>query len=100
MKSIEKLPERWCIKLLPENQEVIGKYFDKQTNCKRGCYVESRFTNKYLVSHDGRSDYVVNGCGANVGMGYDKPDGWVEISFEDFKKWVLGQEEEVIYEIY
>ena len=64
-----KEPDKWCIKITPENKEAIEKW---------------RTANARLNV----KGYCVNKTSFNSMIGYwypDKPTGYTEISFEEFK---------------
>ena len=69
------LPELWCIKVTEENKDVLGKW-----RTSGGLGVSYGYcVNKFLTCRD-------------VGYWYrDKPAVYVEITFEQFKKYVLKE---------
>ncbi len=80
MKVNYKFPEKWCIQVTEENQQVLSNW---------------RFTDGQKVSlgvYVGISKY-----GGRAGHTYSKEITWPdysEISFEDFKKYVLDKYKE------
>ena len=65
-----KEPDKWCIKITPENKEAIEKWRTAKVtlNCKGYCVNKSSFDD------------------SSIGHWYpDKPGGYTEISFEEFK---------------
>lgn len=97
------LPEKWCIKLTKENLEIVGGYYDKQTNHVRDSPLYNKDTriDQFLTSHNQGDDrYIEKGnCGSNFLM-YDVCDEFPEITTEDFIKYVLKQSIPESYEIY
>lgn len=84
---INKLPEKWCIKRTRETWDIITDYFN------------DTFGNTYL---DDNWDYPYvhyTGNSTNESSSYVY-NNYTEISFEDFKRLVLKENNELIYEIW
>lgn len=72
------LPEKWCIRFNNKEQySIINKYFD------RNWYFETNKHENALVSYKG--EYI------GLGITAEKR-GLTEITFEQFKKWVLKED--------
>ena len=77
------LPEKWCIKITDENREMVKYYFDNL--CPDRNYMYSLgvlYSNKPTADMDG----------IQTSGGYDLSD-CTEITFEQFKKHVLKQDD-------
>lgn len=70
------IPAKWCLKRTIENYEVINNWFRK-----------THYT--HLSSHYG---YVHNKTSTIVVAQYNIQEGYKEISFDDFKKYILKEE--------
>ncbi len=71
--ELTSLPDKWCIKIDPDNQKVLDKF-------KRDKGKDPIYGNSYTyVDHDGWGAIKVT-------------IGHTEITFEQFKKWVLKEE--------
>lgn len=84
-----KLPERWCIKVTKDNIEIVGGYYNKQTN-QHSTYTTNTLLGKYLLSHNmGNDKPVISGnCGANFWTEVI-PKKYTEITFEQFQNHIL-----------
>jgi len=86
------LPEKWCIKSNKDIVSIVASYWDK--GCNTVCYSqlikEDSYINYYWASHN-----LANDCplfGHNPGSNHctpSKPEGFTEITFEQFQKYVL-----------
>lgn len=74
------LPERWFIKTTEESNEVVCDWYDSLGNCTNRT-VGNYFTMDIV---DGANGWMYNAINRTL--------GYTEISFEDFKKYVLGKE--------
>lgn len=72
------LPEKWCIKRTPENIKVIVDYMNEEYK-----------TNYTYTNLD--FPYIPNIKKKNSSSKY-KPDGYAEITFSQFKKYVMKEE--------
>lgn len=84
--EVPPIPERWCIKTNDENYNEIISIYPK-------CYREkSLFVNTYFTSHNISSgDSVFSKYpGENFSI-FVKPNSFTEITFEQFKKYILKQ---------
>lgn len=89
--ELTSLPEKWYIKLTPDNHPIVYPFYDKQTGSE--CY--DYYKIGYMTSHN-FSGEVITGSGNSRKTSYhqDKiPDGYTEITFDQFKKWVLKESE-------
>lgn len=93
-----KLPEdgRWCVKATKENISILGDYWDK------GCGLRKVYSHEYTI----RNDVGKYWCSYNLASGSllfsdspgsnytikEKPNGLLEITFDQFKKYVLKSE--------
>ena len=86
---LNALPERWCIKITEENRQLVGDYYNREGNTCYGC---PSHIGRYYTSHNHATDKSV--MGTKFGSSFstnDIPRGrYVEITFEQFKMWVLG----------
>ena len=76
------LPEKWCIKRDENNHKVINSWFSRTENNKECFSFMSECV--YLTS-----DHV--NCSSWIHTTDTKPDGYTEITFEQFKKYVLKE---------
>ena len=80
------LPEKWCIKVNSENQEIVGNWFltvfdrHKDIDNHKG-YLETYYS--YPVIKGDRDVIAVSQ--------YTIPNGYTEITLEQFKKYVLKE---------
>ena len=77
-----ELPERWCIKINSDNIDTIKKWIHSRPD----------FDSDYLVRMRG---FALSDC--NIDKSYqnwssNKPSEYIEITFEQFKKYVLKEE--------
>lgn len=84
--ELTSLPEKWCIKINIENETIVGKYFNTIMNAST---YKNGWINKYLCSHDSSNNKLSNTSKASHSRNI--VDG-IEITFEQFKKWVLKEE--------
>lgn len=82
------LPEKWCI--LADGYGDIGKYFNKQSAGK--CYTYE--LGYYHRFNDGNQDITIGGNLNKSFHKYNIKKHYVEITFEQFKKYVLKSTEE------
>lgn len=88
---MNSLPKKWHVAITPETQKVIGAYYDKQTEGTTPFYETDPHPNKYLKSHDGVSHKAIQEGGCRCSFYESDPaSDSVLISFEDFKRFVLG----------
>lgn len=74
------LPEKWCIKRNKENDKIVTDFINNYSESTH-CYLDYNQKNPYL--------HYTKGVSSN-----DKPwDNYTEITFEQFKKYVLKTEE-------
>lgn len=92
-----KLPEKWCIKATKENIGILGDYWDK------GCGLREVYSHEDTI----RNDVGKYWCSYNLASGNllfsispgsnhiidSKPKGLLEITFDQFKKYVLKESE-------
>ncbi len=84
--ELTSLPEKWCI--LPktsEEQQIIGKWFDKRQGTTSPFYARPENTPRYHTNAFGTGDVWYNDKSGNL---LNIP----EITFDQFKKWVLKEE--------
>lgn len=74
------LPEKWCIKVTEENKETLANW--RSVGDPHGKIVKGSYNGWYLYTPMGG----VNGYGQQ-----NKEEGYTEITFEQFKKHVLKQ---------
>lgn len=71
------LPTEWCIKITPENKSILHKYWERLPYEGKGL---SNFMGWLLSDrHDGSYQNWADRL----------PDGYTEITLDEFKKWVL-----------
>lgn len=75
-------PKKWCIKRTPENQLEINNWFNKTFGTK---YLNSL---GYIYSEKVED----NSLGHYIGEHAPKLDGFVEITFEEFKEFIIEKE--------
>lgn len=78
------LPERWCIKWgNKENSIIIQEYLESKDPEKKN----------WIHSHTAHDDAFVDYKNSYYSYHSEAPSGFTEITFEQFKKYVLKQEE-------
>lgn len=90
LKNLEKefvLPEKWCINKLA-NPEIIGKWFNKNSNVP----AEHRSFVDYCTDLNYRSYLHYPKCFSGSCTSTEVQKGYTEITFEQFKKYVLKEE--------
>lgn len=84
------LPNKWCIKTTKdENGKLIGKWFDKQSMCR--CYYDTCL-GEYYNSYNLLNENII--LGGNLAASFaslEVREGYTEITFDQFKKYVLKQ---------
>lgn len=92
MKELTELPEKWCIKLTKENQQIVGKYYNRKGAI---AYTDADRIGKYLSSHNLSSGISVMSETENHGSNFCMTtcESYTEITFDQFKKWVLKENE-------
>lgn len=86
------LPERWCIKTTPENIDIVGDYYNKQTRSTSNCYSYYDNDTPYLLSHSNKFDEsIIKGTTLKNFKSRGPKEGYTEITFDQFKKYVLKQ---------
>jgi len=94
--TIEPIPERWLIRCTPDNLELVGGYYNKhsQTSDTDGCYTQAGGF-PILYSHNTIDEYIGNGRGDNkpsYSNFFREPEDIPEITTEQFKKYVIGED--------
>jgi hypothetical protein len=85
------LPKKWCIKPINEDQlKLLGEYFDRVLPNKINPNMYKNLTNIYIGDYLGYS-----GINGNV-LANGPNSGYTEITFEQFQKYVLKQENNMI----
>lgn len=85
------LPEKWCVRITEENIEVVGRYYDRKG---ARCYKSRSYIGKYYASHNLSGNMPVMGesyYGSNFVL--NEPEGYTEITFHQFKKYVLKEKD-------
>lgn len=90
-----KLPERWCIKATPNTGKIIAEFFDRTLNIGC-CYVKGLITFDYQTHYFYNYNLYsnVNMFNTTPGANHSSPNkimGFTEITFDQFKKYVLKQ---------
>lgn len=87
------LPEKWCIKTekLSENSQIIGNWFNFQSG--NYCYTFSCLGMFYHSDNYSRQNILTKGSLAASFADNPKRNTYTEITFEQFKKYVLKEEE-------
>jgi len=89
------LPEKWCIRITKENLKVVGSYFDKQCGYDYNTYVDKFWIDRYFHSKNmDRQDILVKSLKRYNASFADSNirNGFIEITFEQFKKYVLKKD--------
>lgn len=92
-----KLPDngRWCIKATKENISILGDYWDKGCGLSKIYSLEDTFRyglGKYWCSYNQASgNLLFSESPGNNHIIYSKPEGLLEITFDQFKKYVLKE---------
>lgn len=87
------LPEKWCIKTekLSENSQIIGNWFNFQSG--NYCYTFSCLGMFYHSDNYSKQNILTKGSLAASFADNPKRNTYTEITFEQFKKYVLKEEE-------
>jgi len=91
-KELEELPKKWCVKADENNINEIGKFFNRGID---EIYNNIRFVNKYFHSHNlfnGIHILDIIGSGWNFANAHIT-ETYTEITFNQFKKWVLKEDD-------
>jgi len=80
------LPEKWCVKNI---DNLIGNYFDNKINFK--CYTHNSHKNRYLHSLNSINQDL-NPLSKKSFSASNVRNSFTEITFEQFKKYVLKEE--------
>lgn len=83
MKKRFSLPTNWCVIITEKNRKILESY-RVTMNCNNSdgnTCLDDDALNKYLIVDDRYSD--------NMYWGFEQPDKYVLISFEDFQKYIL-----------
>ena len=94
-----KLPDdgRWCVKATRENISILGDYWDN--GCKLGELYSRKDMFPYWIGRYWCSYNLISGnllFSENPGSNHiikEKPNGLLEITFDQFKKYVLKESE-------
>lgn len=81
----DELPEKWCIKVTSQNQETLGNWRTDGplvNSCQQDLYLHTPMM--------GKKGY----CQREIEPGFK------EITFEQFKKWVLKEEQQVVFGLF
>jgi hypothetical protein len=83
---MNKLPEMWCIQVNEKNTKFIqNERYNKHTPLPNGYIISSLLRSS--IKNSWRFEY-------------NKPERFIEISFETFEKLVLGINKKTIYELW
>lgn len=89
---ISPIPEKWCILITKENLEEIGNWYN--INCNADCYTKTYQIGEYYTSHTQNEANIKISLGCNIAnciISWPTKE-YPEITFEEFKKYVLNQE--------
>lgn len=93
------LPEKWAIKITEENIETVGALYNKCIGSDN-CYTYKNNIGNYLYSKNAKGEkFSLEAKRLGGSFRYSTLGNCIEISFEEFKKEFLSQEQET-YEIY
>ena len=92
-----KLPEKWVIKVNLQNVNIVGKWFNENSNTGNNDYNKTTVDESkplYNILHFPAFEY----WGINKHGDIDKgiQNGYTEITFEQFKKYVLKEEDKPV----
>ncbi len=87
------LPEKWCVLVNVNNEDIINAFYDK--NCNTTCYKQLKgyYLNNYVHSCNLSSGNSL--FSNNPGSNFHKKtieNGFIEITFEQFQKYVLKED--------
>lgn len=72
------LPEKWCVRRNDENFDIINKWFNEnESGAYKGLY--------------DRSGFLCSPCTDKNGVFYHKPQGYTEITFDQFQKYIMKE---------
>lgn len=86
-KELEELPEKWCMLCTEENAKILNKYLHENKE-------KYRLYNNFWIVDAGGYFVSENQNGGHT-IAYEHPKDYTEITFDQFKKWVLKQETEI-----
>lgn len=87
--------QKWCVKRTQETNPIIGTWFDKMSN--NGCYSGWYDCSNWLHSHNFKNESII--AGGNLAASFanqEKHDGYHELTFEQFKKYILMENKKII----
>lgn len=87
-----QLPEKWCVKITRENNGIIGAWYNKQ--CHTACYSSISTERPYMASHtlDPQRESIMKGTSILNCRLKEPTIEFPEITFEQFKKYILKQD--------
>lgn len=84
------LPEKWCVKITKENAKTIGDFYGKHSWNGYKTLIPKEEVGKYYTSHNVSSGTSVFSKDNGSYFHLSSPsEGYTEITFEQFKKYVL-----------
>lgn len=88
------LPEMWCVKVTKENAKLLGEFYAKHSYEGYERIFPEQFIGRYATSHNvsSHNSLFSEYPGSNFDIPYPK-NNFVEITFEQFKKYILKQTE-------
>ncbi len=92
-KELTELPEKWMVKVTQENATILGEFYGKHCYDRYKIIVPNEYVGKYLSSHNlasGNSMFSKD-PGSNYTSTTVLPK-YMEISFEQFEKWILKKD--------
>jgi len=84
-KELEELPEKWCILCTEENSKILNKYLHENKE-------KYRLYNSFWIV-DAGGYFVSENQNRGHTIADEYPKEYTEITFDQFKKWVLKEEE-------
>jgi len=89
-----KLPEYWCVKVTIDNANILGEFYGKNAWHRYKDIIPNNYIGRYVTSHNKANYHSVFSDDPGSNYDLEKPSGkFKEITFEQFKTYVLKEEE-------
>lgn len=91
---MKELPNKWCFTTTEESHEVfLNWYFNKKFGGRRSC-IDTSVGNHYCF------DVINDKSQGWMYYALERKKGYTEISFEDFRRLVLKENIDKVYELW
>ncbi len=91
------LPDKWCVKVIEENCNILGKFYAITSFKSYRRIIPDKYIGKYMTSHNVSSKNSIFSEIPGSNFDIKAPnDLFKEISFGQFKKYVLKEQEKIL----